>query len=280
MWLEATGHQSFIKIQEANVVQTKAMKLARFAVVVIAITAGIITARLVSNNTKPVKVEPVAPEPPRFAEVLVAKRDFPAGTSLAEADFHWQNWPSEYANGRYILKSGRDGVARQLSGFIARVGLVQGEPLRREALINPSQTSYMAALLKPGMRAVSADISPATSAGGFILPNDRVDVILVGNDKRGGSDGYWSKTVLTNVRVLAIDQSLKEGSGHRAVIGKIATFELNSEGAETLALAKRLGTIFLALRSVDDNDRTDERADDDTRLGNVSFLRLGSETAR
>jgi pilus assembly protein CpaB len=256
------------------------MKFARYAVLGIALTAGVIAARLVSNSAKPVQVETLKPEPPRFVDVLVARRDIPAGTSLSEADFQWQEWPSDHANGRYVKRSGTNDVARQLTGSISRIGLVQGEPLRREALIDPNQTSYMAALLKPGMRAVSAEISPATGAGGFILPNDRVDVILVGNDKRTGGDGYWSKTVLTNVRVLAIDQSLKEGAGHRAVVGKIATFELNGEDAETLSLAKRLGTIFLALRSVDDNGRTDETLGDDRRSETVSFLRLGKEMAR
>ena len=256
------------------------MKFARYAVLGIALTAGVIAARLVSNSAKPVQVETLKPEPPRFVDVLVARRDIPAGTSLSEDDFQWQEWPSDHTNGRYVKRSGTNDVARQLTGSISRIGLVQGEPLRREALIDPNQTSYMAALLKPGMRAVSAEISPATGAGGFILPNDRVDVILVGNDKRTGGDGYWSKTVLTNVRVVAIDQSLKEGANHRAVVGKIATFELNAEEAETLALAKRLGTIFLALRSVDDNGLKEEPGGYEKGSENVSFLRLGKEMAR
>jgi pilus assembly protein CpaB len=99
------------------------------------------------------------------------------------------------------------------------------------------------------MRAISTPISPETGAGGFILPNDRVDVVLIRAQKTTTGEVYSSETILTNVRVLAIDQTVEEKNGQRVVVGKIATLALNARNSETLVLATRLGTMALALRS-------------------------------
>ncbi len=99
----------------------------------------------------------------------------------------------------------------------------------------------MAAVLPAGMRAISTEISPETGAGGFILPNDHVDVILSRRDKEAekaaGVEVHTSETILTNVRVLAIDQTVEEKNGQRVVVGKTATLELSPRQAETLARA-------------------------------------------
>ena len=107
------------------------------------------------------------------------------------------------------------------------------------------------------MRAVSTDITTESGVAGFILPNDRVDVILTRADKSNKSDGgkteTSSETILANVRVLAIDQTAEEKNGQRVVIGKVATLEVSSTQAETLTLGRRLGTLSLVLRSYRDN---------------------------
>src|SRR3978361_1821308 len=113
----------------------------------------------------------------------------------------------------------------------------------------------MAAILPTGMRAVATEISPETGAGGFILPNDRVDVILSKREKnsdRNGPDTITSEIILTNVRVLAIDQAPKEKDGQNAVVGKTVTLELKPEQAETLGAGRQGGTLALALRSIAD----------------------------
>jgi pilus assembly protein CpaB len=116
----------------------------------------------------------------------------------------------------------------------------------------------MAAILPTGMRALSTDISPETGAGGFILPNDHVDVILTRRDRdaeasNGGVEAHVSETILNNVRVLAIDQTIEEKGGQRVVVGKTATLELSPRQAERLTLAHQLGTLSLALRSLVDS---------------------------
>ena len=127
----------------------------------------------------------------------------------------------------------------------------------------------MAAILPSGMRAVSTEISPETGAGGFILPNDRVDVILSRRDQGQRQPRAprppTSETILTNVRVLAIDQTVEEKNGQRVVVGKTATLELAPRQAETLALARQTGTLSLALRSLLDASKNTPTPDDSDR---------------
>jgi pilus assembly protein CpaB len=146
-------------------------------------------------------------------------------------------------------------------------------------------SGFMAAILPTGMRAVSTEISPETGAGGFILPNDRVDVILSKHEKNpdnrgGGSDVVNSEIILTNIRVLAIDQAPKEKDGQNAVVGKTVTLELKPEQTETLARARQSGTLSLALRSIADVNIVESRADDQTRKrgDSVNVIRYGVPT--
>ena len=172
----------------------------------------------------------------------------------------------------------------QLSGAIARSPFVAGEPIREAKLIKANGSGYMAAVLDKGMRAVSTEISPETGAGGFILPNDRVDVILSRRDreaeKAGAADTQVSETILSNIRILAIDQTLGEKDGQKVVIGKTTTLELTPRQAETLALSRQLGTLSLALRSLADAGEItlpdDDRASG--RRAGINTVRFGIST--
>jgi pilus assembly protein CpaB len=141
----------------------------------------------------------------------------------------------------------------------------------------------MAAILPSGMRAISTEISPESGAGGFILPNDRVDVILSKRDKnpdRTGPDVVNSEIILSNVRVLAIDQAPKEKDGQNTVIGKTVTLELKPEQAETLARARQTGTLALALRSITDVNMVENTTEDRAarRSDSVNVVRYGVST--
>jgi pilus assembly protein CpaB len=130
------------------------------------------------------------------------------------------------------------------------------------------------------MRAVSTEISPETGAGGFILPNDRVDVIL---SRRSNSDTRTSanapppsETILTNVKVLAIDQTVEEKGGQRVVVGKTVTLELSPRQAESLVQSRQQGTLSLALRSLLDASKTEEvRNNDDRGRGEINTVKFG-----
>jgi pilus assembly protein CpaB len=125
----------------------------------------------------------------------------------------------------------------------------------------------MAAILPSGMRAISTEISPETGAGGFILPNDYVDVIVSRRERGTSGDVHVSETILTNVRVLAIDQTVEDKGGQKVVVGKTATLELAPQQAEILAQSRQQGTLSLALRSLIDANPsnpetlTDEKSD-------------------
>jgi pilus assembly protein CpaB len=174
-------------------------------------------------------------------DVLVAKADIGLGQSVKPEDMQWQTWPAATASSSFIRRSDRPEAAKEVVGSIARSPFLAGEPIRDPKLIKANGSGFMAAILPSGMRAVSTEISPETGAGGFILPNDRVDVILSKREKNpdrsGSGDIVHSEIILANVRVLAIDQAPKEKEGQNAVVGKTVTLELKPEQSETLARA-------------------------------------------
>jgi pilus assembly protein CpaB len=227
------------------------MKTARLVVLAIALSAGGVAAYLASgSDPKPAVTEPVAQLP--TVDVLVAKSDIGLGQPVGLDDVQWQTWPSATASNNFIRRSDRPDAAAQVAGSIARSPFIAGEPIREPKLVKTNGSGFMAAVLPGGMRAVSTEISPETGAGGFILPNDRVDVILSRREKGAAGEVVTSEIILNNIRVLAIDQVPREKDGQNSVVGKTATLELKPSQAEVLARARQTGTLSLALRSLVD----------------------------
>jgi pilus assembly protein CpaB len=251
------------------------MKGARILVLCVALAAGGAAAYMMQTGDAP--PPPPAPTKPQMAldDVLIAKNDIGIGQSVTEQDLQWQSWPSATASA-FIRKSDRADAIEQIVGSVARTPFAGGEPIREDKLIKANGSGYMAAVLPTGMRAISTPISPETGAGGFILPNDRVDVILIRTQRTNPNDAFSSETILTNVRVLAIDQTVEEKNGQRVVVGKVATLALNSRDSETLALATRLGTLSLVLRSLADA----QTADDDQSHGTLGKEKEGINVIR
>ena len=155
--------------------------------------------------------------------------------------------------------------------------------MRENKLIRGKGSGYMAAILPTGMRAYSTEISAETGAGGFILPNDRVDVLLSRRDREAekatGIETHVSETLLTDVRVLAIDQLVQEKDGQRVVVGKTATLELSPRQAEILAASRQTGVLSLALRSiVDANGPKQPVADDNRGRNRLNTIRFGIQS--
>jgi pilus assembly protein CpaB len=259
------------------------MKPARIIVLIIAVVAGGIAALLAGRSERPAP----APAPVvqlETTEVLIANSDIGLGTAVGERDMRWQTWPAAAAGSNFIRKNDRPDAMHELVGAIARAPFSAGEPIRESKLIKAKGSGYMAAILPSGMRAISVEISPETGAGGFILPNDHVDVILSRRDrmaeKRAGFEVHTSEVILSNVRVLAIDQTVEEKNGQRVVVGKTATLELTQRQAQRLALSRQLGTLSLALRSIVDADTKDkpEENEDSGRGGAIDIVRFGVTT--
>jgi pilus assembly protein CpaB len=258
------------------------MYTARIVVLIIALGAGGIAAYLASgSDNKPAPAIPVAQL--ATVDVLVAKSDIGLGQSVKPEDLQWQTWPTATASSTLIRRTDRPNATTEIIGQIARAPFVSGEPIREQKLVKADGSGFMAAILPTGMRAVSTEITPETGAGGFILPNDRIDVILSKHEKnpdRQGAETVQSETVLTNIRVLAIDQAPKEKEGQNSVVGRTVTLELKPEQAETLARVRQSGTLSLALRSIADVnlvENTDDRGP--RRSDSVNVVRYGVPSA-
>ena len=258
------------------------MKAARLVVLGVAVAAGGIAAYLASGS----KETPPPPAPVvqlQTVEVLVAKADLDRGQVIESKDIGWQTWPAEAANPGFVKKSDRPNAVDEFTGAIVRVSMPVGDPIRDPFVVMAKGSGFMAAILPKGMRAVAVDISPENSAGGFILPDDHVDVVLTRRDraaeKSAGVEKYISDTILQNVRVLAVDQNIEEKAGTKVAIGKTATLALTQQQAETLVLSHQLGTISLTLRSILDSQGSTEGGDEnkDDR-GNINTVRFGVST--
>jgi pilus assembly protein CpaB len=262
------------------------MNIARIVVLTIALCAGGVAAYLASGweNNKPAPAEPAAKLP--TVEVLVAKSDIGLGQTVNPENLQWQSWPAGTSSNNFIRRSERPEATTQIAGSIARSPFIAGEPIRELKLVKANGSGFMAAILPTGMRAVSTEISPETGAGGFILPNDRVDVILSKREKDAAhpsaADVVVSEIILPNVRVLAIDQAPKEKDGQNTVVGKTVTLELKPEQAETLARARQSGTMSLALRSIADINMAENKSEHDPSLkrgDSVNVVRYGIPTS-
>jgi pilus assembly protein CpaB len=258
--------------------KVKRMNRARIVVLTIAIGAGGIAAYLASgSDSKTPPPEPVAQL--QTVDVLVAKSDIGLGQTVTPNDMLWQTWPAATASNSFIRRNERPDATKEITGSIARSPFIAGEPIREPKLIKANGSGFMAAILPQGMRAISTEISPETGAGGFILPNDRVDVILTRREKnpdpKATGDLVVTKIILSNIRVLAIDQAPKEKDGQNSVIGKTVTLELKPEQVMLLAASRQAGTLSLALRSIADINQTAIAADERPRQRGVNVVRYG-----
>ena len=256
------------------------MNRARIVVLSIAVGAGGIAAYLASGSDD--KPQPAAPQAQlQTVDVLVAKADIGLGQTVTPEDMIWQTWPAASASTTFIRRNERPDATTQVAGSIARAPFIAGEPIRELKLVKANGSGFMAAILPTGMRAISTEITPETGAGGFILPNDRVDVILSKREKNAALPGspeiINSEIILSNIRVLAIDQAPKEKDGQNAVVGKTVTLELKPEQAETLARARLSGTLQLALRSIADIHMVENTTEDQSRKrgDTINVVRYG-----
>lgn len=186
-------------------------------------------------------------------DVLVANEGIPMGSSLKQERLAWEEWPQTSLRDSFITRQKSPEALEEYSKQIARSSFFEGEPIRAQKLVK-SDSGYLSAILPAGKRAVAVRIQAETSAGGFILPNDHVDVIMSYEGKKRNE--WITETVLTNIRVLAIDQLVEEKDGEKFQVGETATLELSGEQTEILTVSKQISKnkLTLALRSVADSN--------------------------
>ncbi|WP_332701578.1 Flp pilus assembly protein CpaB [Devosia sp.] len=262
------------------------MKPARIILLVVALVAGGLAAFLVTRGGSPAPQQVVTTEVVQEAktQILVAKAPIGMGVRLSPAMLEWQDWPQGAVRAEYVTISAMPDAPTQLTDAVARFEFFPGEPIREAKLVRTDQ-GYLSAVLSEGMRGVSVGVTPTSSAGGFIVPNDHVDVLLTTQT----SAGQQSEVILSNVRVLAIGHRLGEmgATGGQEDPNSpaptpmvfdsstIATLELDPGQAETLINASTVGQLSLTLRSVIDF----KRGTVDTPNSNqtVRLIRFGKE---
>lgn len=202
--------------------------------------------------------------------ILVAATDLPAGTLVQEQHLKWQAWPEDDdVEDLYVVEEVRP--LEDFIGTVVRQGVAAGEPITDSRMVKPGQSGFLAAVLNPGKRAVSIPVDMTTGIAGFVFPGDRVDVILTHSivkesEVEGETSGRRaSETILTDVRIVAMDQSTND-QNQEAAVRRVATLEVTPKGAEIIAVAKELGSLTLSLRAL-------ARVEDEARSkdGQVAF---------
>jgi len=217
--------------------------------------AGILAKGVI--NRKPDK-ETVEINRVPMVDVLVASKDLAMGEKLIESTINWREWPKAGVSEAMITKDAVPDALEKYKQARARLPIFNGEPIVDRKLVIPGQSGFMSSILPKGMRAISVAISERSAAGGFILPNDRVDVILTRkvDEVANGPKVVKSETVLSNVRVLAINQTYRQETNEDKVTvteGKTATLELDPQQTEVITMVESAGELSLALRSIAEN---------------------------
>jgi pilus assembly protein CpaB len=210
-------------------------------------------------------------------DVLVAGSDIDAGKPLTVNDVRWQAWPKNALAPAYTTRASQPDINKAVEGSVVRAPLFSGEPITAAKVIKAQNASFMSATLTPGRRAVSIKVEAETTAGGFILPNDRVDVVQTREVGARGDHNFQSITILRDIRVLAIDQTAKPDQNTQSAVGKTATLELDEGQAELIAQAQAAGTLSLTLRALGDVETAlrDENQGRARVSGTVNVIRYG-----
>lgn len=208
----------------------------------------------------------VEPQKPTV-KILVAAGNLSSGTLVREEHLDWQEWPEvDGLDDKYVVES--KSKISDFIGTVVRHGIASGEPISEGRLVKPGQSGFLAAVLQPGQRAISINVNATSGVAGFVFPGDRVDLILTFNVSGDGEEAtrprHASETILTDVRVVAMDQSTDDQSQEAAVRG-IATLEVNPKEVEIVSVARELGKLSLSLRSI-------ARHEDEEKSGNGKTL--------
>lgn len=220
-------------------------------------------ARTWVERREPPATASAAPAPPTEKAVLVAAVDLPAGSFVQPGNVRWQKWPDVELPASYFVKGTRS--EDEVVGAVVRYAVAKGQPLTDGGLVKPGDRGFLAAVLAPGMRAVSVPVDDSSANAGLIFPGDRVDLVLAqtiaGEGGRAASRRV-AETVLRDVRVLAMGRRLKGAEGEEGAIqARTVTLEVAPEGAERVALVTELGKLSLSLRSLARGESDDVAAE-------------------
>lgn len=254
------------------------MRILIIGLMVLAFSVAGISTYLIRSFSTPEAIQELEEKAePVTDQILVATRDLKPGDKIDEGAYTWRAWPKESLDDQYTAvekdnqKKGRE---KNLKGFIVRLPIRKGEPLLTSKMYKSDKAGFMAGVLDEGMRAVSVPVTGVTGVSGFILPGDRVDILVVHDKgkealKRSARKGRktenanaaaeplvvlntMTETVLNNVKVLAVNQALGQGEG-QTIPAKALTLELTPKQAEIILTAKAMGQLSVVLRDISTN---------------------------
>ena len=236
---------------------------------IIPMIGGVFVMRYILPDQQPEQVQAAVPAEPAVKEpelrmVLAAARDLPVGTLLGEED--WKNLGIEVDLVRrgHIAAGGAEGTEMPF-GYVVREAVADGVPLTWQSLVGPRQRGFLAAVLNSGMRAITVRLGAGTRHSGWVDPGDRVDVVLTARMRRGGPENVLSRTILEDVRVLAVDRRIGSAAASAQGGGEVtrteivtATLEVLPAQTGLLALGEYEGELALAVRPLAEaGQRTD-----------------------
>lgn len=217
----------------------------------------------------------------KATRVLVASKNLTLGHIIVAEDLVWQSWPDDNLNENYLVEGKNN--PKDLEGHVVRHGLIAGEPITTLRLVQSGERGFVAAFLKPGLRAVTIPVNRAAGLGGLVFPGDRVDIILTHEivDESGVSR-QASENVIQNARILAVDMRTDD-QGTTPALGKSVTIEVTPKMVEQLGVVQRLGTLTLSLRSLSEPEGSSKTAvnhDDELPTSAMSTYTLDAEVSK
>ncbi len=215
---------------------------------VAAVGAALVVRGMMGGGTP--KVVASVPPQVKMSEVLIASENLIPGQKLDASKLRWQQWPTKAVDASFITHDAVVSIDEAVKNVVVRAPILSGQPVASSAIVHGDAAGFMAAMLQPGMRAVSVAISTESGAGGFILPNDRVDLMMTQKSTEN-PPRVRTLTILEAVRVLAVDQTPKQEKDQKSILGKTATLELTPDEAELVTKAQAIGQLSLSLRPLD-----------------------------
>ena len=226
------------------------------AVIVAGTTAFLARAWLQAERAA-IAAQIAAPKPVAApsVQVLVARNALRTGQLIKPEDLRWQAWPQGALPQTYIIEGKRP--LTDFVGAVARTSFRIGQPLVDTDIVMPGSRGFLAAVLRPGLRAVSVPATATSAVSGFIYAGDRVDVLLTHTLNGPSGQHSATETILRNARVIAMDQRLDFAPGDKPEVGKTATLELTAKQTEIVTLGVKMGELSLVLRSLQDEEERD-----------------------
>jgi pilus assembly protein CpaB len=253
---------------------------------IVGVVLAVVAVALLYNYISGLQVAVTEPVVPATTNVVVATEDIPFGQTIVPQNLRLVSWPQESIPLGSFTSVDEVLASAQGENRIALTAIVAGEPLLRSRISGFGERPILSRQVSEGMRAISIRIDDVIGVAGFVLPGDRVDILLTRNDE-DNANLMVTDIVLQNITVLGIDQSADQRTDE-PIVARTATVEVTPDQAQRLALAQRAGTLSLALRGsttvdevevlqVDVRDLANRRTAPGAAVGPSVRVRNGSE---